>query len=342
VHNEQTLLANARQSVKDELKARRKQQRERLHTFWGESYDLLENFARECIPDYYAEGGSDSDTALLSVRKKLYRCNARTREGFLAWAIKQLAKEPHFHLVSDAVNKFDLGLSDLIDTFTLKQGRYADFPEHFKERTATGTLYRLNMGTREDGSPIVWSVPEAYWVFAQRIWPVSLKEKPDGGFYIAKKITGTVVPVHRLILPVTAGDTVQSSSGNFLDWTSLYVRPFNRSGMYEGRRMGWNKDEGRPRTAQETFEHRFQPRKALENYGTNFDGTERFVLPSPVPVNADLAAKTTCWGTVGSTGWADPITPAERDYYAPELPSIPVEKSARRLAAEQKLDRLGL
>jgi hypothetical protein len=191
-----------------------------------------------------------------------------------------------------------------------------------------------------DGVLIVWTIPSRYWAFVQKLWPVFAKRKPNG-FYIAKKIAGATVPVHRLILPVTAGDTVESTSGNLLDWTSLYVKPVNRSGIYEGRNTSWNREADRANTAQEEFEHRFQSRKVLENYGVNFDNTERFVLPQQVPVNNDLAAKTTAFGKVVKTGYVKQITPAERDYYAPELPSIPVERSAKRLAA-QKLDQLGL
>jgi hypothetical protein len=336
-NDKDTLLANARQSTKNELAVRRKAQRERLQTFWDDCHDDLAKYARECIPDHYEGMGKvfNHETALANVRKKLHRCQAQTREGFIAWTVKQLAKEPHFHLVANAITGFDLDVSNWIDTATLRQNRYAGFPEHYKD----GDLYREKMG-ESDGVPIVWTIPSRYWAFVQKVWPVFAKRKPDG-FYIAKKIAGATVPVHRLILPVTAGDTVESTSGNLLDWTSLYVKPLNRSGIYEGRNTSWNAESDRANTAQEEFEHRFQSAKVLENYGVNFDNT-RFVLPQPIPVNADLGAKTTCWGKVGSTGWVAPSTPAERDCYAPELPSLPVEQSARRLAAEQALDQLGL
>ncbi len=333
----QTLLANARQSTKNEQVARRKAQRERLQAFWGDCYDLLETFARECIPDYYADGKvSDCETALQRVAKKLRRCKAQTREGFLSWAVRMLAKEKGFHLAAQAIRDFDLDISDWIADAATRLSRYADFPEHVKD----GAMYRVKMG-ESDGVPIVWTIPETHWEFVRKLWPVFLKEKPDGGFYVAKKIGGVAVPVHRLILNCGMGDTVCSSSGNFLDWTSLHVRPLNRSGIYEGRNTSWNKEAGRPNTTQEEFESRFQSGKVLENYGTNQDNTERFVLPSPIPVNNDLAAKTTCWGEISPTGWVAPITRSEREY-APEQPSIPVEQSARRLAAEQALDRLGL
>jgi len=338
----QTLLANdsvlrtsARQSTKDEQAARRKKQRERLQVFWGDCYDLLAGFAHDCIPDYYAaDGGSDCETALLSVRKKLYRCKAQTREGFIAWAVRQLAKEPHFHLVADAVSRFDLGLSNLIDAVSLKQSRYADFPEHYKD----GGLYRVNMGTAQE--PIAWTIPEQFWEYVQKLWPVYLKKKADGTFFIAKKIKNVVIPVHRLILPVTTGDTVCSSSGNCLDWTSLYVRPFNRSGLYEGRRMGWNKEANRPNTISEEFNARMRPLSAVETD----DEDERAPGPTySTPANANLSAKTTCWGKVVSTGWVNPITPTERDQQdATERYTPPVKQSARMLAAAQALDRLGV
>ncbi len=338
--SESVLRTSARQSTKNERAARRKTQRERLQAFWDDSHDLLENFARECIADSYESDGkvSNCETALQNVAKKLRRCKAQTREGFLSWAVRMLAKEKGFHLAAQAIRDFDLDISDWIADAATRLTRYADFPEHYKENN----LYRLNMGTREDGSPVVWSIPEKYWDFVHKVWPVTLKQRAKGSYFIAKQIAGQTVPVHRLIMNCGPCDTVQSTSGNFLDWSSLYVRPFNRSGIYAGRNTSWDKESDRPRTAQEEFEHHFQSQKALESYATNQDNTERFVLPQPIPVNNDLGQKAMCFGKVGSTGWVSPITPAERDYYAPELPSIPVEKSARRLAAEQKLARLGL
>jgi hypothetical protein len=337
--SEKTLLANARQSVKDELAARRKQQRELVRAFWDDCYDLLSDYARDCIQDSYESDGKvfDCTAALQNVRKNLHRCKAQTKPGFLSWAVKQLAKEKGFHLAAGAIQRFDLDISDWIDDAALRLSRYANFPEHVKD----GPRYRVKMG-ESGGVPIVWTIPEQHWEFVRKLWPVTLKQWANGSYFIAKQIAGQTIPVHRLILNCEPGDTVQSASGNFLDWTSLYVRPLNQSGIYEGRNTSWNQEAQRPNTAQEEFEGRFKPTKALEGYGTNFDCTERFLLPRRVPVNMDLANKTTAFGKVVSTGWG-PSTAKERYHsYAPELPSIPVEQSARRLAAEQALDSLGL
>lgn len=333
---DQALLANARRSVKNELAARRKAQRERLQTFWNDCYYLLDAYARDCIPDQYEATGTvfNHETALANVRKKLRRCQSQTRDGFLSWAARMLTKEKGFHLVASALKRFDLDVSDWVDGAKLRHKRYADFPEHCKD----GDLYRVNMGTEE---PIVWTIPEQYWQFVQKLWPVSLKQKPDG-YFIAKQIAGQTIPVHRLILNCGQGDTVQSTSGNFLDWTSLYVRPLNNSGIYEGRNTSWNKEANRPNTVQEEFESRFQPYTTLEAYGTNQDNTERFVLPEPVPVNNDLAEKTTRWGKVVSTAWLDPITPAERDLQdATERYTPRVKPSVRMQAAAKALTTLG-
>lgn len=338
-YDENALLRNARQSVKDEQAARRKQHLVKVHALWDDCYDLLSDYARECIPDQYeSDGVTNHETALENVRNKLRRCKSNTRAGFIVWVCKQLTKEKGFHLVADAVQRFDLDISDWIADAALRLVRYADFPEHCKD----GALYRVKMGTRSDGAPIVWTVPEQYWEFVKKLWPVSLKQRVNGAYYIAKQISGQTIPAHRLILNCEPMDTVQSASDNFLDWTSLYVRPLNCSGLYDGRNTSWNKDAERPNTVQEEFERRFQSNKALENYGVNSDNTERFVLPQPIPVNNDLAARSMCWGKLGSTGWADPITPASWDRYAPELPSISVERSAKRLRAEQALTDLGL
>ena len=333
--NEDTLLANARQSTKDEQVARRKAQRERLQALWDDCCDDLTEYARECIPDSYENGKvSDCETALQNVRQKLFRSAAQTRDGFLAWAARMLAKEPHFHLRAGAMSRFDIDVSDWIDRATLRHERYTGFPEHEKD----GALYRVKMG-ESDGAPIVWTVLETQWEFAKKLWPVILKQKP-GGFYIAKKIGGVTVPVHRLILNCEPGDAVQSTSGNLLDWTSLHVRPFNRSGIYEGRRMGWNKEDHRPNTVSEEFNARMKPLSAVETA----DGDERAPGPTySTPANPDLCSKTTCWGKVGSTGWVHPITPAERDRAdATERYTPPVKQSARMLAAGQALDQLGV
>jgi hypothetical protein len=336
-YEDQTLLSQARQSTKKELAARRKTHRERLRAFWADSFDLLDEYARESIPDQYEGTGVfgkvfNHETALANVRKKLCRCKAQTREGFISWATRQIAKQPGFHLVAGAIKRFDLGVSSYIDTAKLRHERYLDF-EYAKD----GDLYRVNLGT--DQAPIPWTIPAQYWQFAQNVWPVFAKRKPDGGFYVAKKIGGVTVPLHRIFLNCGPGDTVESSSGNHLDWTSLYVRPFNRSGIYEGRNTSWNKEEKRPNTVQEEFERRFRDTTVLETYGTNIDGT-RFVLPSPVPVNNDLAATATLWGKVVSTGMADP-TRSERDQqYAPER--YPRRPSDRMQAAATALDALGL
>lgn len=346
MNNEQTLLAkdsalraSARQSTKDEQARRRKQQLATVHQWWEDELSTLEEHVRECLPDSYPD--SDSDTALENVRRNLRRCKASTRAGFIAWAVKQLAKEKGFHLVAGAIQRFDLDISDWIDDAALRLSRYVNFPEHVKESTANGELYRVLIGQSER-VPIIWTVPERYWEFAKKLWPVTLKRRANGAYFIAKQIAGQTIPVHRLVLNCGPGDTVQSTSGNFLDWTSLYVKPLNQSGLYDGRNTSWNKEAARPNTAQEEFEHRFQSPKALANYAVNHDGTQRWALHQPISANADLAATTTCWGKVGSTGWSPTITSGERNYYAPELPSIPVERSARRLEAEQKLDQLGL
>jgi len=330
------LVNIARQSTKNELVARRKAQRERHAAFWDDCYDLLGTFACECIPDSYESDGKvyNCETALENVRKKLRRCQAQTREGFIAWAVRMLAKEPHFHLVADAINSFDLDVSDWLDTATLRQGRYADFPEHYKD----GDLYRVKMG-ESDGVPIVWTIPEQFWGYVKTLWPVSLKQRANGAYFIAKQTAGQTIPAHRLIVNCAPGDTVQSVSGNFLDWSSLYVRPFNLSGIYKGRNTSWDKEAGRPRTVQEEFEHRFQSRKALENCGTNSDCTEIFSTPQPIPVNADLAATAMHFGKVVKTGWVPSITPAERDQYATERFA---PQSARLRAAAKALDQLGL
>jgi hypothetical protein len=334
----QTLLANARQSTKDELAVRRKTQRERLQAFWDDCFELLQSFARECIADSYESDGkvSDCETALQNVAKKLRRCKAQTREGFLSWAVRMLAKEKGFHLAARAIRDFDLDISNWIADAETRLTRYADFPEHYKD----GDLYRLKMG-ESDGVPIMWTVPEQYWEFVRRLWPVTLKAQVNG-YFIAKQIAGQTIPAHRLILNCTPGDTVQSTSGNFLDWSSLYVRPFNRSGIYEGRNTSWNKEADRSRTAQEEFEHRFQSRKALENYGTNLDCTERFSIPRPVPINADRGTAG-CFGKVEHVGWVKPITPAERDLEDATERYLPrVSKSVRMQAAAKALTQLGL
>jgi hypothetical protein len=352
----QTLLANARQSTKNEQVARRKAQRERLQAFWGDCYDLLETFARECIPDYYADGGSDSDTALLSVRKKLYRCKAQTREGFLAWAVRQLAKEPHFHLVADAVTKFDLDISDWIANAAMRLSRYADFPEHFKD----GPLYRLNMG-ESDGVPIVLTIPEQHWEFVRKLWPISLKEKPDGGFYVAKKIGSVTVPVHRLILNCGPGDTVQSTSGNLLDWSSLYVRPFNRSRIYEGRRMGWNKDADRPNTISEEFNARMKPLPVVQtedgeidtmtNVGGWTDQADSTGRREPmvssyrekVYPNQDLGTRSGCFGKIVDAGTYKAPKPDELEGVGLDqfVKSRRPRQSADQQKAAQALTALG-
>jgi hypothetical protein len=335
--DEQAISAQARRSTKDEQAARRKAQRERLQAFWDDCYELLENFTRECIADSYAVDGKvyDCETALHNLAKKLRRCKAGTREGFLSWAVRMLAREKGFHLAAQAIRDFDLDISDWIDNAAQRLNRYVGFPKHFKD----GDLYRLKMG-ESDGVPIVWTIPEAYWDFVQRIWPVTLKQRANGSYFIAKQIAGQTVPVHRLILDCGPGDTVQSSSGNLLDWTSLSVKPLNQSGMYSGRNTSWNTESDRPNTIQEEFEHRFRSEKALENYATNQDNTERFVLPQPVPVNADLAAKTTVFGKVESVGWVAPITLEER--YRQDATERFPRASPRLLAASAALDRLGL
>ena len=211
----QTLLSQARQSTKDAQAARRKQRREWLQTVWDEELPALQEYANDCIPDFYAaEGGTDSGTALENVRKKLLRCKATTREGFLSWAVKQIAKEPHFHLVSECLKRFDSYVSNFIDDAVMRHERYVNFPVYEKD----GNLYRLNMGTID--APVVWTVPEEYWGFVQRAFPVYLKKKPDGGYFIAKKVAGQTVPVHRLILakrnlisPMSQTDRVRYCSG---------------------------------------------------------------------------------------------------------------------------------
>lgn len=340
-----TLLSQqARQSTKDELAARRKAQRERLQAFWDDCFDLIESFARECIVDSYTVGKiSDCETALQNVAKKLRRCKAQTREGFLSWAVRMLSKEKGFHLAAKAIRDFDLSISDWIADAATRLTRYADFPECHKENTAGGMLYRLNMGTREDGSPIVWTLPQQYWEFVHKIWPVTLKQRADGSYFIAKLVAGQTIPVHRLILNCGPTDTVQSMSHNFLDWTSLYVRPLNRSGLYAGRNTSWNHEADRSNTVQEEFESRFQSTKVLEQYATNFDNTERFLLPRPVRVNEDLCDKTTCWGGLAATGWVDPITPVERDLADATERYLPrVSRSVRMQAAAKALTALGL
>jgi hypothetical protein len=224
-------------------------------------------------------------------------------------------------------------VSNWVDDAKLRSGRYTGFPEYIKN----GSVYLVNMPTA-DGFAI-WAVPERQWEFVKKIWPVFAKRKPDGSYFVAKQIAGQTIPVHRLILSVEPGDTVQSKSNNLLDWSSLYVRPFNRSGIYDGRRMGWNKEANRPNTVQEEFESRFKPLPTVE---TTAD--ERASGPSySTPANADLAAKTTCWGSVVGTGWVEPITTNERDLQdATERYPRRVRQSPRLEAAAKALDDLGL
>ncbi len=188
--DEQTLLRNARQSVKDEQAARRKQHLVKVHALWDDCYDLLSDYARECIPDQYeSDGVSNHETALENVRQKLRRCKSNTRAGFIVWGCKQLAKEKGFHLVADAVSRFDLDISDWIADAALRLARYADFPEHYRD----GDLYRVKMGTRSDGAPVVWTVPKQHWEFVKKLWPVSLKQRVNGAYFIAKQISGQTI-----------------------------------------------------------------------------------------------------------------------------------------------------
>lgn len=299
---------------------------------------MLDDYAREVFADSYvvATGKvSDSSTALENVRRNLRRCQAQTRAGFINWALKQLAKEKGFHLVAGAVEKFDLLISNYVDDGRLRSQRYADFPEFIKN----GPVYLVKMPTG-DGFAI-WSVPAEHWEFVKQIWPVFLSRKLNGGFFIAKKIGGVVVPVHRLVLDCEPFDTVQSTSGNLLDWTSLHTRPFNQSGIYAGRNTSWNKDTNRPNTASEEFNARMKPITAAKNYGITVHG-ERFSVPPQIPVNADTGTAG-CFGKVGRVGWVKPITPAERDLQDATERYMPrVKPSARLQAAAKALTALGL
>jgi hypothetical protein len=336
--DEQTLLANARQSVKTEQADRSDRQESTVRQWWNADYSTIEDYAREVVPD--------PDAALVAVRKNLRRCKAKSREKFLVWVTLQIAKQPGFHLVANAIKKFDIDVQDFLDRAMLQSSRYADFPPH----TKNGTNYLLNMGSNDDGTARVWTVPEQYWQFVLKIWPVFLKKKADGGFFIAKKVAGTVLPVHRLILPLEPKDTVQSSNGNFLDWSSLSVRPFNRSGLYEGKHVGWNqcpvpesldKLGGRPNTLQEEFDRRLKPMATVENYGVTVDG-EQFSISPPIPVNANTGTAG-YFGKVRPVGWVSPITAAERDRQdSTERFPPTIRQSVRLRLAAKALDNLGL
>ncbi len=332
--DEQTLIAFARQSTKAEQKSRRKQQLATVHQWWEDELPELEAFARENIPDYYA---SDSD-ALETVRKNLRRCKATTIEGFRRWAFKQIAKQPNFHLVAGAVEKFDIQVSSYIDDGRLRSSRYADFPQYVKN----GSVYLVRMPTGEGFE--VWSVPEQWWEFVQNIWPVFLSKKLDGGFFIAKKISGVIVSVHRLVMNCGPLDTVQSRTHNFLDWSSLSVRSFNQSGIYAGRRTSWNDEANRPNTAQEEFEHRFwvggKAKRALENISNDSTCTEFYSVHPIAKVNT-VSPKAMCWGDIVKTGWVKSPTPDERDLQDATERYIPRDKpSPRMVAAGKALDAL--
>jgi hypothetical protein len=323
----QNLRLQARQSTKDAQSARRTARREQTQEWWDESLDDLKEYVNDCLPDYYAS----EDFELESVYGELRRCTATTRAGFLAWVFKQIAKSPHFHLAMDAIEQFDEDISNFIDDATLRHERYTNFPEYVKN----GSVYLINMGGT--GVPIVWSVPEELWGFVQRAWPVQLKGKPDG-YSIVKKIHGVTVNVHRLVVACELGDVVLSHSpAGLLDWTSLYVRPFNGS---KGRR------------SQAEFEKHFKSMPALENHGVDVDGS-RFIIAKPVPVNKNLGQQAGANGKAGKIGWVKSILPFE-DTYAPDKYCESIKQAAKNLRAtkapktlneriaSQKLDELGL
>ena len=199
---------------------------EQINQWFDEEYDTIEDFAQDC--------GVDAEAALEHIATNRRRCKSKTRNKFIVWALKQVAKQPDFHVVAGIVRKFDLDVQNFLDKVKQGSSRYKDFPEYIKNNGN----FLVNMGTRDDGSAIVWTIPEQYWDFVHKIYPVSLKPRPEGGYFIAKKIKGTIVPVHRLIFPVETNDTVQSNSlfEDYLDWSSLYVKNFNCSHIYEGKR----------------------------------------------------------------------------------------------------------
>jgi hypothetical protein len=321
----QTLLSQARQSTKDAQSARRKQHKEQLQAFWKESRSQLREYITD--NDYLSE---EEAGALESIRRDLNKCQATSLEGFQAWAIKHIERQPRFKLALDALKRFDSHVSNFLDDAKLRHERYTTFPEHEK----VGDRYYLNMGTKEE--PIVWTIPEQWWGFVQRVWPVHLKQKPDGSYFVVKKIAGQTVSVHRLLFTCGPGDTVQATKGNFLDWTGLFVRPFNRSKIYEGQTWG-----RQGRSAQEEFETRFKGMPVLESVGVHPDGSTQDYNPQPVPVNANLE-RAGCLGKIGPVGWVKSFTLAEKDDYAPtRWLHVPVETLAKRLAA-QKLEKLGL
>jgi hypothetical protein len=176
------------------------------------------------------------------------------------------------------------------------------------------------MGTKD--KPIIWTIPAELWGFVQRAWPVHLKKQRDGSQFIVKKIHGVTVSVHRLILNCELGDTVQSTSHNFLDWTSLYVRPFNSNKIYDGKNAG---------PAQAQFENRFMRMSVLENAEAVLEETGVYSLP--VPVNADWRAGTPA-GIV-RVGWAESLTSAEQNNYSPEQYHESIAEAAKRLAANK-------
>jgi hypothetical protein len=177
-------------------------------------YSQLSDFARDTT--------RNPDEAMEYLSARIRRCKAKSRAGFIAWALQQIATQAgkHFHLKAGVVAKFDIEVSDLVSRALVNGSKYADFPRH--EYDDRAGVYRVDMGSVE---PIIWTIPEHLWIYAQKLWPVCLKKGKDG-YYLTKTTGGEEVAAHRLVLEVTPMDRVCSRSGNFLDWTSLEVRPY--------------------------------------------------------------------------------------------------------------------
>jgi hypothetical protein len=186
-------------------------------------YSRLEYFARETT--------RDPDAAMEYLTIRIRRCKAQSRAAFIAWGIQQIAKQAgdHFHLKANAIKEFDIGVSDLLSHALANGSKYVDFPQN--EHDEKAGVYRVNMGTREN--PIVWTIPESLWGYALKLWPVHLRKSRDG-YYLTKTTGGEEVAAHRLALQPSPMDTIESKSGNLLDWTSLSIKKWNMVGNYYG------------------------------------------------------------------------------------------------------------
>ncbi len=236
---------------------------------------------RQCI-GFYEQVGEDLsdflinnlpldyvDAAIENVTQNFHMFKGRTKGHFILWAYRRLKRFPHFREDRDAVQSFDLDLSDFCDDRDYSN-RFKDF-----EYVKNGSTYLVSIGVDEKGCAIVWKVPSLS--MAKRLWPITA-QKVRGKYIAVKVVGGRPIPAHRLLFEIGPDEQVKAWNGDLLDWTNAkYVVRIDRLNLIEAE--GWASNlylsndisaNGAAARRQKKFE------RAMVQFGTveNEDGTE--------------------------------------------------------------------